>query len=245
MKDSEILRMITEIAAQKDRGCGLDWEQELAIAYIDGMAQTRKVKVARKYITSSVQKADAIRKISLDIHNNLDEKETSLYLSNIAIKISGTAGSSAQLERDKETIKQNIEEEDKNPMSHCWFCQTRIKNQTSSLSEKMHKVTGTERTISGKRIHYRMYELTIPRCALCAGFHNENEKKYTKIGIGVGLVSGIVISLLKSSDFWGLAIIIAISVFIGIWIFGIIGNDKETDQTKSINYKQVHFSNCV
>lgn len=182
--------------------------------------------------------AEAIRKITLDIHNNLNEKEMALYLSEIANKISGTAGLKNLFEKDQETIKNNIEEEKKNPMGLCWFCQARIKDQVSSLSEKMHKVTKTEQTFSGRRIHYQMYELTIPRCVRCANFHKENDSKYTKIGIGVGLVGGIIISVLGEFGFWGLAIMTIISIFIGIWIFGAISNRKGTDQIKPVNYKR-------
>jgi len=182
--------------------------------------------------------AEAIRKISLDVHNNLNEREMALRLSNIALKISGMVGLRTQLEQDQEIIKQNIEEEKKNPMSRCWFCQNSLKDQGSSLSEKMYNITRTERTFSGQRIHYQMYELTIPRCARCADFHRENDSKFVKIGIGAGIVGGIVISIMADFSFWGLAITSVILVFIGIAIFDAIGKRRGTDTIKPENYKK-------
>ncbi|MBA3047893.1 hypothetical protein KJ863_01355 [Patescibacteria group bacterium] len=182
--------------------------------------------------------AEAIRKISLDIHNNLNEREIALRLSNIALKISGMAGSRIKLEQDQEIIKQNIVEEKKNPMSQCWFCQNPLKNQNSSLGEKMHKVTKTEQSFSGTRTHYQMYELTIPRCTHCADFHRENDSKFMKIGIGIGIAGGIAISVLADFGFWGLLIISVIFVFIGIAVFDAVGKRRGTDTIKSENYKK-------
>lgn len=181
--------------------------------------------------------ARVIREISIDIHNEpINEKEMALKLTEIALQIGGTISTSTLLEQDHNAISQFIEDDNNNPLNRCWFCQDLLKNQDSSYIQDMYKVTNTEQTFSGKRIHYQKYKILIPRCNQCLNFHNKNEKKYSKIGFSIGVTVGIIISLFNSSEFWGFIIITGVSTIISYLIFNTIGNSKGTDKIKSINY---------
>lgn len=206
-------------------------QNELNKALEVGFYNDSKVKVMRD------RAADAIKKITLDLNNNLQEYKKSVFLLEIAIKICGTESQKNSIEESLEIIKQNYEDEKKNPINHCHFCQKRINNQETSLSEKMYKVTDTEQKFSGKRVHYLKYDLTIPRCVDCADFHKNNGSKYTKIGLGIGLATGVLISIFNEFEFLGLVFMTIFLIVVAISIFGAIANRKGTDKIKSINYK--------
>jgi hypothetical protein len=53
--------------------------------------------------------ADAIRRVSLDIHNNLNECEKSLHLLNVAIKIAGTESLKTKIKKEIDQIQDNID----------------------------------------------------------------------------------------------------------------------------------------
>ena len=65
MKDREIMKEIDDIIWSKSRGLKLDWEQEVAVAYIRTMSLSRKMSIAKRYIKKSGYLDRAVRTVNL------------------------------------------------------------------------------------------------------------------------------------------------------------------------------------
>jgi hypothetical protein len=182
--------------------------------------------------------ASAIRKISIDLHNDHDEKQMALGLLEIADAISGLAGLKDNIDKDRETIKKNIEHEQKNPVNNCWYCKKAIKNQDSSLREKVHQVTRVEQLFRGKRTHYQHMEITIPRCVECELAHKKISKKYLTIGGIGGAITGVIIAAWLDWGTAGYIIGAIIAGLAGLTIFDEVAKGRSNDEVKPVNYKK-------
>ena len=131
-----------------------------------GSYKTDSSKVVRDHV------AEGIRVLAVTLHNHANEFAESIKLFKIAVKICGTESLSKIMNSELKKI-------DKNPYIHCWFCNEVVKkeDENHSLHEHWHQVTGTENDFWGntKRIQYRKFELTIPRCTKCNDVHERRE----------------------------------------------------------------------
>ncbi|OHV41833.1 MULTISPECIES: hypothetical protein [Pseudofrankia] len=99
----------------------------------------------------------------------------------------------------------------------CYYCQRRRYDKASSLSRPMHRVSHTETTWNGRRIHYQSVTVTIPRCRECALRHQERRIFSWLGGIAAFLVI-VALATVVGSAGWGVlvgAIAFLISVIWG------------------------------
>ena len=200
-----------------------------------GLYDDSQTKVIRDKISES------IRNIVIDIHNNLEEREKAMQLLGIALEICGTMGLREKIIGEVEKIKDNIDDDNNNPFRHCLFCNDVVKNISSFMKQKMHKVTRTENS----KTYYLTKTLPFPRCSRCKAYHKAIDKKFSIIGLCIGLPIGIFSSIYAELAIWDsillgsliiTAFITAICVCI-LYSFGFVS--REHHKSKFLPYKEL------
>jgi hypothetical protein len=105
----------------------------------------------------------------------------------------------------------------------CWYCEKRRLDKDSSLSRPLHRVSHTETTWNGRRIHYQSVTVTVPRCAECARAHRER-RIFAWLGALSALILIIAVATVLGAAGWGVFVGIVVALVVGTAARGSVGN---------------------